>query len=261
MAKIYKTSSTITGRLSSYRTEEITNPSFKHVLNITSNILNYKFIRTDDNNIIYNMTISLEDLKSNEMFASQSFVIPADLAINGFTGSPEEVTLSKSNIVFPLLTTIINKDEILANTNTTWYFSPLRIFIPCALGDFTTFEYSVYNEVGGAEINVEVNSPHTISTELRSWKEFFSIITATTQQATPAVGDTITITVNSSDTSLDMVYVEPIVGIINKTRVKLTNGIGSFSILTSSLQSGDIVDAKINFKQYTGVGRFTKTLS
>jgi hypothetical protein len=271
MAKIYKTSSTTIGRLYGYTQGEFEGSDFKHVLNITANVLKYKFIRTQDSKIIYNISIPLEVIKSNNLAVSQSFAIPSDIIMKYVDTSQEEaepadmeeITLTKTDIICPLSVTSLYKQDTLSTneSSNSCYFSTLRIFIPCITGDFTTFEYSVYNEVGGAQIDVEVNTPHTLSTELRSWKQFFSTITTTTQQATPSVGDTINVTVNSSDTSLDMVYVEPIVGIVDKTRVKLTNGIGSFNILTSSLESGDVVDVKFNFKHYTGVARFTKTLS
>jgi hypothetical protein len=276
MAKIYKTNSTTIGRLDGHTEGEFTDSSFKHVLNITANLLKYKFIRTQDSKIIYNISIPLEAIKSHPLAASQVFAIPSDVVMRHVEPTPEpdndtlieppsaeEKTLTKTDIAYPLPVTALSRPEILVSPNDAnpCYFSTLRIFIPSITGDFTTFEYSVYNEVGGAQIDVEVNAPHTLSTELRSWKQFFSTITTTTQQATPSVGDTINVTVNSSDTSLDMIYVEPIVGIVDKTRVKLTNGIGSFSILTSSLESGDTVDVKLNFKYYTGVARFTKTLS
>jgi len=275
MAKLYKTSLT-QGRLSGYTEGEFKDSSFKHVLNITANLLKYKFIRTQDSKIIYNLSIPLEVIKSNALAASQVFAIPSDTIMkyidptigeDGVTfieaDTSAEITLTKADIIYPLPVTALSKPDTLSTlqNSTLCYFSTLRIFIPCITGDFTTFEYSLYNVVGGNQIEVEVNTPHTLSTELRSWKQFFSTITTTTQQITPAVGDTINVTVNSSDTSLDMVYVEPIVGIVDKTRVKLTNGIGSFNILTSSLESGDVVDVKLNFKHYTGVARFTKTLS
>jgi hypothetical protein len=275
MAKIYKTSSTTIGRLDGHTEGEFKDSSFKHVLNITANLLKYKFVRTQDSKIIYNISIPLEVIKSHPLAASQVFAIPSDVIMRHVEPIPtedgelieapsaEEITLTKTDIAYPLPITALSRPEVLTTLTDTnpCYFSTLRIFIPSITGDFTTFEYSVYNEVGGNEIEVEVNAPHTLSNELRSWKQFFSTITTTTQQATPAVGDIINVTVNSSDTSLDMVYVEPIVGIVDKTRVKLTNGIGSFSILTSSLESGDVVDVKLNFKHYTGVARFTKTLS
>jgi len=271
MSKIYKTKFStvsgslvgVSGKLNQYVTEDIPNPTFKHLLNITSNELKYKFIRTSDEKILYNFSVQLSQIKSSALCDSQSIVIPSDISIGGLAGSETELEINTQNLVFPLLNASLEKKPALVSEadNSNIYFSPLRIFIPNKNGDFTTFEYSVYNEVDGFDIDVEVNSPHTVSTELRSWKDFFSIITLTTQQSVITAGDTINVNVSSSDTTLDMVFLEPILGIIDRTRVKLTNGIGSFTILTSSLQAGDIAEVKVNFKQYTGVARFTKTLA
>lgn len=274
MAKIYKIKQTgleaglentagVTGKLIQYVTEDIPNPTFKHLLNITSNELKYKFIRTSDEKILYNFSIQLDQIKSSALCDSQSFVIPSDISINGSSGSETEIQLITQDLVFPLPSASFNKNRslVINADSSNIYFSPLRIFIPNKNGDFTTFEYSVYNEVNGFEIDVEVNSPNTVSTELRGWRNFFSTITTTTQQSVVTAGDTIIVNVSSSDNTLDMVFLEPITGIVDRTRVKLTNGVGSFNILTSSLQAADVAEVKVNFKQFTGVARFTKTIS
>lgn len=267
MAKIYKTKSSafvgVAGKLNEYVTEDTPNPTFKHVLNITSNELKYKFIRTNDEKILYNFSIQLSQITTITMCDSQSIVVPSDISIGGMNGSETEIEISSADLVFPLPTAALDKRSALVASieKSNIYFSPLRIFIPNKNGDFTTFEYSVYNEVDGFPIDVEVNSPNTVSTELRSWKEFFATITTSTQQSTVTVGDTIIVNLNSSDTNLDMVLLEPIVGNVDRTRVKLTNGVGVFHILTSALEVGDVAEVKVNFKQYTGVARFTKTIS
>jgi len=267
MAKIYKTKSSafvgVAGKLNEYVTEDAPNPAFKHLLNITANELKYKFIRTTDDKILYNFSIQLSQITTNAMCDSQSIVAPSDISIGGMTGSETEIEISSADLVFPLPTAALDKRSalVVGAENSNIYCSPLRIFIPNKNGDFTTFEYSVYNEIDGFTIDVEVNSPNTVSTELRSWKEFFATITTSTQQPTVTVGDTINVNVTSSDTNLDMVFLEPIVGNVDRTRVKLTNGIGSFNILTTTLEAGDVAEVKINFKQYTGVARFTKTIS
>lgn len=267
MSKIYKTKSSslvgVSGKLNQYVTEDILNPTFKHLLNITSEELKYKFIRETDGHIIYNFSIQLDQIKTHALCDSQSIVIPSDQSIRGMIGSQTEIEIAAYDLVFPLPVASLDKKPSLAQKadDSTIYFSPVRIFIPNKNGDFTTFDYSLYNEVGGFQINVEVNSPNTVSTELKSWKDLFSIITVTTQQSVITAGDTITVNVSSSDETLDMVFLEPIVGVVDRTRVKLTNGNGSFNILTSSLQAGDVAEVKVNFKQYTGVARFTKTLA
>jgi hypothetical protein len=261
MAKIYKSLPSTIERLSEYITEELGSTGFKHEFNIEANLLNYQFIRMVDNVIIYNITMSLEDITSNVNYASQSFVTPKSSAINYSQGNPEEITLTAQDFIFNLNNTITNKNNKITDAinNSETYFCPFKIFIPSIVGDFTTFQYQVLN--AGDTIEVEVNAPNTVEIEPRTWKDFFSEITVSTDQATVNVGQNINVTVESSDTTLDMVYLEPIFGIVDRTRVKLVDGVGTFNILTDTMQIGDVVEVKVNFKTYTGVARFTKVIS
>ena len=263
MAKIYKTKTSFDKRIQEYLTEELISTGFTHVIDITANLLKYKFIRDEDNHIIYNFSISIDEVKSNHSYSSQCFIIPNSASIGYDRGSEEEIVLNKEDLIFPLNKTIINKPDTLVSSlegSQESFYSPIKIFVPAAGGDFTNFEYSVYDAVNNI-IQVETNSPNTVETTKKSWKEFFCAVTAVTQQNTVNVGDVINVSVQSSDSTLDVLYLEPVVGIIDRTRVNLTNGVGTFNILTTTLKSGDIVDIKLNFKSYTGVARFTKTIS
>ena len=53
------------------------------------------------------------------------------------------------------------------------------------------------------------------------------------------------------------VYVQPVLGIIDRTRVELTNGSGSFRVLKNSLESGEKVKARVGFKYYEAINKFT----
>jgi hypothetical protein len=56
------------------------------------------------------------------------------------------------------------------------------------------------------------------------------------------------------------IYVEPVVGITDRTRIKLTNGNGSFRVLKSSLLSNDTMRVKLGFYSYSGLTEVTKTV-
>jgi hypothetical protein len=176
--------------------------------------------------------------------------------------SSTEVSLESKQLIFPLTISASYKNNNLVYPEDKTWLCPFRIFITNADGDFTNFEYLTLDSVTDNEprTSIQVNSPNTQNGN-KEWKNLFSSISTSTEQTTVNVGDTITVEVQSSDANLDIVYLEPICGIVDRTRVNLTNGIGTFNILTSSLKTGDIIDVKINHRSYTGVGRFTKTLS
>ena len=110
-------------------------------------------------------------------------------------------------------------------------------------------------------VEVVVNAPHTWTDTPKTLPSYFAEITATTTSVTPAAGDTIPVTVTCADTKLDTIYLEGIHGVLNRTEVVMTNGVGTFNILTNTMSSGDIVDVKIGHKLFSNLVRFTQTLA
>jgi hypothetical protein len=220
--------------------------------------------------ILYSVELNLETLKASPRFGDQTF----------FTISNNEFVLPKIGSSQEEIHTVI-EDQIISifdrsSTNKTktlfgpphdikeWSY-PLRIFVPNASGNFTNF---VYQLVGVKDLDVtntnitntfKVNTPYTIETNSKKSSEFIANITSTTT-GNPAVGDTIPVTVTCENTSVASVFLEPVVGIIDRTEVKLTSGVGKFNILTSTLEAGDIVKVKIGHKKWSNVTTFTKTL-
>jgi hypothetical protein len=73
-------------------------------------------------------------------------------------------------------------------------------------------------------------------------------------------GDPVTVQVHTHP-NIKKVYVEQVVGIPDRLEVKLTNGTGTFKILTSTLDPGDTASAKVGFKYWTNVETVEKILS
>lgn len=48
------------------------------------------------------------------------------------------------------------------------------------------------------------------------------------------------------------VYLEPVIGTINKTRIDLVNGTGSFTVSSTGLSAGDIIRIKVGWKWWKG---------
>lgn len=226
--------------------------SLKHVLDITESELTYKLIR-DDDSIACGFTLDWETLITDSAFSEQAFCIPSTPLKLG------EV-LSNPTMAFHLSNTFISKNKIPFDSEIWDYMNwPVRIFINDAT-NFTNCDFAVL-DIENRDVSVEVNSPHTVETNTRSWKEFLSTITLSSSQNNVSSGDIVEVNVSTSNTNLEYVFLEPVCGVVDRTRVKLTNGQGKFKILTSTLESGDIVDVKAGFKTITGLARFTKTLS
>lgn len=60
---------------------------------------------------------------------------------------------------------------------------------------------------------------------------------------------------------IDHIYVTQVCGIPDRTKVTLTNGTGTFNIITSTLQAGDVAEAKIGFKHWFNTDTISKQLS
>lgn len=122
------------------------------------------------------------------------------------------------------------------------------------------------------------------------WKWFFCPIEITTDQDIVNAGDTIECTVTLTDPTsqsidhdflqreavipvvidwslpgtaaqVSKIYLEPIAGTLDRTTVTLTNGVGKFNISTTGFAAGDQIQVKAGHKLFSGVGKFTKTLS
>lgn len=253
MTKVYK--KIVSNTLYNTQAEE-----YEHNFTVTPTVLKYIF--KVNSSVKYNITLSLEELKKFQGFYSQSFItISPRVGVD----TPEETVLTEADLVSLLEITLPQKRNILQYyTDSVHGTFPITLFVDSVTGDFESFSYRVAfpieNVTADFENTVSVTGNVELVNEAKPWKEFFSNITAVSEQSTYTAGDTINITV-TTDPFIDYVYVENVVGLLDKTKVKLTNGVGSFSILTSSLSSGDEVEAKIGFKKYTGATKFKTILS
>jgi len=225
--------------------------------------------------ILYSVELQLETLKASPRFGDQTFfTISNSEFVLPKIGSTIDVneqeihTVNENQIISIFDRSSTNKTNTLfgpPHDTTNWSY-PLRIFVPNASGNFTNF---VYQLVGAKDFGVtnenitntfKVNTPYTIETDSKKSSEFIANITATTTTDNPAVGDIIPVTVTCENTSVVSIFLEPVVGIVDRTEVKLTSGVGKFNILTSTLEAGDIVKVKIGHKKWSNVTTFTKTL-
>jgi hypothetical protein len=152
--------------------------------------------------------------------------------------------------------TLISKPAGLMNASSTYWDSFYNIFIPDA-DDFSSAivriiwdsSYTTGYEVIGPSSSLFVNEVATI-------QDLVSPITMSSDQTTIAADGSITVNIET-DTFIDEVYLEQVYGILNKTRVKLTNGIGSFVLYATGLEAGETARVKAGHRKYTGIANFT----
>jgi len=222
--------------------------------------------------ILYSTELTLETLKSSPRFDDQTyFTYSTNLINNPIIGGDYEEAHSVvgAQILSIFDRTSTNKTNFLFGPsfyNKDWNY-PLRIFIPAASGDFTDFTYQLLGvqdqetdtTVSNITNTFTINDPYTIENTTKRTSELIAGITATST-GNSNVGDVISVNITCQNTSVEHVYLEPVVGIIDRTEVKLTAGVGKFNILTSTLEAGDIIKVKIGHKKWSNVTTFTKTL-
>jgi hypothetical protein len=256
------------GRLSGLKPETLAakEAEIKHVFNITSTVLQYKIQNVTDNETYCNIKLDLSTLKNHSRICDQSIYSLTDVA--AIKTSDSQYTVSTTDLDNTLDNTFTSKRKALffIGDDTSSQF-PMKIFVDSVNGDFTTFSYIVLSPDMEYSNTEDLNQTITVETNIGnvdsgyvSWKEVFSPITAVSSNTNAAAGDNITVNVTCQDTDVSKIYAEAISGIVDKTEIPLTNGQGSFAIITNTLSTGDFVKVKLGYKLFTNVVAFEQTL-
>lgn len=237
---------------------------FNHAFSVSGSVLNYKLTNVTKDRLLLNLDIDLQVIKSHSGFADQTLWGIKDSVLeqhkNGFVGQ-EPYAVVKEDLVPFLVQSYTSKDPLFTS------MFPVRIYVPGK--EITADELNISMAVSDESLGAETNTVTGIEdiTTIQSienqpmWKQLISNIISSTTSTTVNVGDDIVVNISTSDPKVKEVYLEPVVGITNKTRVRLTDGQGSYIIKTSDLDSGDEVRIKHGFKWFTGVSEFTKIIS
>ena len=230
--------------------------NFKHWFDLSNNIIHYKLINESENKTYIDVSIPFSEIKNHVNFADQTM-----WGINN--DSLSKTTLSGSDLV-PLLTlSLIKKNPVLISSEFGAQFSPFRIFVPgknSSLED-CVFQIKIPDTTVDSfpDVNVSVGGPSYTNEQIGSLANWKNLIQTPSLQSTITPGN-IKVDVTVTDTDISEVFLESIVGSVDRTRVVLTNGVGRFNISTSSLQTGEVVRVKLGYKYFTGVTEFTATV-
>jgi hypothetical protein len=140
-----------------------------------------------------------------------------------------------------------------------------NIFVPhVANADMTTFTYKILlNSSSQLNYVVDPTSPALANIiddgVSHSVKTFITPITVT-GPSTVTAGSTAVVNV-ATDPGIAAVYLQQVHGILPKVKVPLTNGAGSFTVITTGMSAGDNIEVKIGYKLWTNATTYTQTLS
>jgi len=274
---------------------------FTHTLDITDTVMEYKLSRKKMGDetadvIFYDIKLNIDLIKNHNLLTDQSYFTVKRTNLTGYPNNVEEtnnlfkpIDLVQTELFNSLsLLSIFDKTYAVRPTSliTPWlesdkpYMFPLRIFVPHAAASFDECTFHVLttnSSTKGELLNVEDNivplintdiwnivtdtTKHTVIDSATSYKTFFAPITSNTTVTSPTVGDAIPVTVTCADTSISKLYLDQVVGLLDKMQVELTNGVGTFTVLTNTLSAGETVKVKIGHKKYSSINIFTKTLA
>lgn len=152
--------------------------------------------------------------------------------------------------------TLTAKPDTINNHLTDYSDSLYSIFVPDASGDCTTWTVRLRYDSTYQDGYIWEGPSASEIVEGGSIESLLSPINLSSTQTT--VGPDSSIKVNvQTDAFIDDIYLEQVYGLLNKSRVKLTNGIGSFTIFTTGMEVGETVRVKAGHKKFTGISSFS----
>lgn len=212
--------------------------------------------------ILYWQKINLSVLKNIPGFGDQSIWTTFDnLKIEEANGVQVCLETRNNHLVDIFAKTLISKSS--ATDNSSGYnHTPFVIYVGDSSGNFNDYTLVLKLNSDDEFVFEGPSAPDVAaSTETVQFaRNLLPSITLSSTDSTVAPDQSITINV-TTDASVKEVYLEQVYGLLNKTRVSLSNGVGSFNVLATGMNSGDTIRVKAGFKKYTGVADFTAIVS
>jgi hypothetical protein len=252
--------------------EELVGPinTVKFTVTTDANSIFLLVTNKDTNIRVLDFEIPLGIIKQNPAFADQTLWVIKDSLLEKYTKSNsfdgeyvvERYVLTQQDLLNVAAATFISKDPNIFKEDYNNYYSPIRIFVPSknsTVDDLTIVFLKEQIPTVGSFVNASESNPAAVET-IQTWKNLLATITVT-GPTTVSADEVVDLNIACSNTSVTEVFVEPVIGATNKTRIFLDNGQGTLKVNTSGLSSGDTVDIKFGYKYFTGISRYTKTVS
>jgi hypothetical protein len=253
---------------------------FKWDLNLTGNILKAKFINvTENNRIINNFSIDMSYLSNAD--ACTLWYIKDDIILSNISkvlaADAEELTIVDTDLVNSFANTLPTKNFNIYGIYGLIVFyvtkdnpTPADI-ITCIIRPVvsTDTEYNTVlpemlrnniqiHPLGDYRVTVTGNlTKHSADpTVLMVLDTLLPEITVTSSTVS---GDIVTVNF-TTDSKINNIYLVQSEGYLPKSKIPVTNGTGSFKVVTTGMDAGDTIKVKMGFKYWVNRTEFTKTL-
>jgi hypothetical protein len=245
---------------------ELDSFTLEHWFDLSSDIIWFKLINKEENKTYLNIKLPYSLISENIKNADQSLWGIIDFKIVELLGKEDvyEVTALDINNIF-----INSQSQKPLISKIDYDICPFKLFVPkkgCSLSECSFLIRSQgTNTFPGLQsydkqIIVTVTGPSGAQSSVSSVDSWKSVISNITISIVSQDANNIVVGVSVEDTSLDEVYLEPVYGAVNGTRVGLTNGTGSFVVSKQGMSTGSKIRVKLGYKYFTGVTEFTATV-
>lgn len=194
------------------------------------------------------------------------------IIIDDVSHTKETPLLDQKDFISMFETTYNSKVSNWQNLTRPYYYSP-KFFIPydnCDIEDLIivipkpmswTEELDELTAASGVDPTKMGDTHVTVvgATNDGEIDSFPSLISGVTLSKSVS-GDVITVTV-TADPKITTLWLEAELGFLPKSKVTLTNGVGTFKVLTTGLEAGEQVYVKINHRLWTNASTFTHTVA
>lgn len=245
----------------------LSNIEMQNWINISGNTIEYKLKCITSGTTIIDIAIPFDVITTAGNFSDQSLWTIKDSTLANIANKEGTYTVQYSDIVNVYTSSYQDRPNLFLEKNQTIY-CPLKIFVPSKTSSITDLILLTYSTAEGSGVTTTVGGPAATNTNVVPFVEgskfatqMMATISVTASEATTVAGDQISLQIEVNNPDITDVFVEPIYGMVNKTRIPLTNGIGSVLVSTDGMTSGDQIRVKFGWYSYTGVAIFNRTLS
>ena len=243
--------------------------NLKHTISVQGESIFYTLTNVDENKKYYNVEIPYSLIKDHASFGAQTYwgindyqvsnhiTIPQLVDGNRFVPDQETTTVVRDEEIVPIFDlTYQQRDPNFTSEKLGTAFFPLKIFVPYDNCPFEDIQLVLGCEAGSGS-SYELELPEGVTT--RSVSGVKDIIATISSSVTVDENGHIGVRINT-DARLNTIYVEPVAGLVNKTRVNLVDGSGSFVVIPTGLSSGDKVIARLGHNKFVAASVFEYTL-
>lgn len=243
--------------------------NLKHTISVQDDSIFYTLTNIDENKKYYNVEIPYSLIKNHASFGAQTYWGFNDMDVSTHITTPDiidnerfiadqvEPNEVKEQSILPIFDlTYQQRDPNFTSEKLGTAFFPLKVFVPyenCPIEDIQL----VLGCEAGSGSTYELELPEGATT--RSVSGVKDIIATISSSATVDENGNIVVNI-TTDAKLNTIYVEPVAGLVNKTRVNLVNGSGSFVVIPTGLSSGDKVIVRLGHKKFVAASTFEYTL-